>query len=101
MEALAQVLDDLVEIVAASEQDTTWAGTWDTGDEMIRELRDHAGRLRRGDGSTLGELEFLFLPTGPLQEVSISSGWGDQFLVLAGRFDRARASARRGPGAGE
>ncbi|MFD1930029.1 MULTISPECIES: hypothetical protein [Nonomuraea] len=94
MEELAQVLDDVLGIVTASEQDTIWAGKWDTGDEMIRELRDHAARLRRGDGSTLGGLEFLFLPTGPLQEVSISSGWGDQFLDLAERFDRARARAR-------
>ncbi|MFH8370655.1 hypothetical protein [Streptomyces sp. NPDC018031] len=98
MKALAQVLDDLVGIVTASEQDTTWTGRWDTGDEMVGELRDHAERLRRGDTSGLGELEFLFLPTGPLQEVSVSSGWGDRFLVLAGRFDRAQAARGTAPG---
>ena len=102
MEALARVLDDLVEIVGGAEQDTTWAARWDTGGEMIRELRDLAERLGRGDASALGELDLLFLPTGPLQEVSISNGWADRFLVLAGRFDRARAHARGcRPGRGE
>ena len=31
----------------------------------------------------------LFLPTGPIQEVSLSSGWGDEFVALADRFDLA------------
>jgi hypothetical protein len=90
VEALARVLDDVLDIVTASEQDTSWVGRWTTADEMIRELRGHADRIRRGDRSALGELEFLFLPTGPLQEVSLSSGWGDLFLDVAERFDRAR-----------
>jgi hypothetical protein len=29
----------------------------------------------------------LFAPTGPLQELSLSSGWADDFLKLASRFD--------------
>jgi hypothetical protein len=35
------------------------------------------------------ELRVLFAPTGPIQEVSVSSGWGDAFLELADRFDDA------------
>jgi hypothetical protein len=35
-------------------------------------------------------MAILFLPTGPMQEVSLSSGWGDEFVALADRFDRAR-----------
>jgi len=31
----------------------------------------------------------LFLPTGPIQEVSLSSGWGNELVALADRFDRA------------
>jgi hypothetical protein len=31
----------------------------------------------------------LFLPTGPVQEVSLSGGWGDEFVALADRFDTA------------
>jgi hypothetical protein len=32
---------------------------------------------------------WLFAPTGPIQEVSLSSGWGDMFLELAKRMDAA------------
>jgi hypothetical protein len=31
----------------------------------------------------------LFAPTGPIQEVSLSSGWGETFLELAERVDAA------------
>ena len=32
-------------------------------------------------------LKLLFAPTGSIQEVSISSGWGQEFLSLSARFD--------------
>ncbi len=35
----------------------------------------------------------LFAPTGPIQEVSLSSGWAHEFLALAERFDRAEERA--------
>ena len=31
----------------------------------------------------------LFLPTGPLEELSLTEGWGDEFCALADRFDVA------------
>lgn len=31
----------------------------------------------------------LFAPTGPIQEVSLSSGWGNEFLAVASRCDAA------------
>ncbi|MEM9367524.1 MAG: hypothetical protein AAGD07_16145 [Planctomycetota bacterium] len=33
------------------------------------------------------KLTFLFLPTGPLQETSMSNGWADEFLTLSAEFD--------------
>jgi hypothetical protein len=41
-------------------------------------------QLRQG---SLPDLAHLFAPTGPIQEVSVSSGWGDRFLALAERLD--------------
>ena len=38
-------------------------------------------------------MEVLFAPTGPIQEVSLSSGWGKEFLALSERFDDAMAAA--------
>jgi hypothetical protein len=36
-------------------------------------------------------ISFLILPTGPLQELSLDSGWGDEFVALAARIDAALA----------
>ncbi|TCO65860.1 hypothetical protein [Actinocrispum wychmicini] len=91
MTGLARVLDDVLTVVTTTEQDTSWTRRWDTADEMVRELSDHRDRVRLGDLSTLPELKFLFAPTGPLQDVSLSSGWGELFLRLAERFDGAYA----------
>lgn len=30
----------------------------------------------------------LFAPTGPLQEVSLSSGWAELFLKVSEKYDR-------------
>jgi hypothetical protein len=35
------------------------------------------------------DLAVLFAPTGPIQEVSLSSGWALEFLTISERFDRA------------
>jgi hypothetical protein len=32
----------------------------------------------------------IFAPTGRMQELSLSSGWGEWFLLLAERFDEAK-----------
>jgi hypothetical protein len=42
------------------------------------------------------DIEVLFAPTGPIQEVSMSSGWSREFLRLAERFDEAYAIAKNG-----
>ena len=56
---------------------------------LLAELDQHAARLAVGDLSAKGALQRLFAPTGPLQEISISSGWGEEFLELARALDRA------------
>lgn len=39
-------------------------------------------------------LASILLPTGPMQELAIESGWGDEFVDLATRIDAAVAGAR-------
>lgn len=52
-------------------------------DQIIAEIT--AGKILRSRLS----LAALFAPTGSIQEVSMSNGWGNEFLDLAGRFDAA------------
>jgi hypothetical protein len=39
------------------------------------------------------DLSILFAPTGSIQEVSLSSGWGDELIHLSVDFDRAEGEA--------
>jgi hypothetical protein len=84
---LADIVDRLIAICGASPQHVDWAGCRDQA-ELLEDLRDHARRLRTGDAARLRELRVLFLPTGPLQDIAIDSGWHDEYLVLARRADQ-------------
>jgi hypothetical protein len=62
---------------------------YNTVEEAVEDINQHIARLRSGDFSRMDDLALLFAPTGSLQEISISSGWGEAFLDIAARFDRA------------
>ena len=84
---LAGIIDEVLEIVKAHPQDLNWQTYYDSEQELLQDLRDHAERLRRGDSSRLAELKFSLLPTGRLNEIAFSSGWGDAYVRLANEFD--------------
>ena len=59
-------------------------------EELIAALEEIDGllaTLRAGDMQDTLTMQALFAPTGPVQEVSLSGGWGNRFLELAERFD--------------
>ena len=76
--------------------DFAWSSWGDAGaalaevDRLLAALE--AGRLP--DRLTVS---VLFAPTGPIQEVSLSSGWGYEFLALAARCDAAVEAAYNTP----
>jgi hypothetical protein len=56
------------------------------------------GRLERGGFPSRPTVAWLFRGAEAVQEVSLSSGWGDEFVALASRFDAAaEAFYNRGP----
>jgi hypothetical protein len=85
---LIAVLRDAREFLARPDNDFAWS-SWEDAASALRELDGLLARLGSGELPDRSTLEVLFLPTGPIQEVSVSSGWGDEFLKLASRFDRA------------
>ena len=56
--------------------------------EVIDELERHIMLLHKEDFSKINELILLFSPTSDLQELSISNGWGKQYLKIAEKFDK-------------
>jgi hypothetical protein len=84
---LAEIIDELLEIVQARQQDLNWQPYYDNEQELLDDLHEHAERIRNADASRLPELKFSLLPTGDLSEIAFSSGWGAAYVHLADEFD--------------
>jgi hypothetical protein len=85
---LIVVLSEARVLLANPENNFLWS-SWEDSSDALEEIDGLLAQLKAGQLPSAGSLRVLFLPTGPIQEVSISSGWGDEFLELANRFDAA------------
>lgn len=74
-----QIVAELRALVARPGNDFTYSW-WDDAERALAEL----------DGISQQDLATLFLPTSGMQELAISSGWGNEFNELADRFDVVR-----------
>jgi hypothetical protein len=84
------VLHEARELLGRPDNDFTWS-SWEDAPAARAEIDDLLSRLLAGDIPMQGALAILFAPTGPMQEVSLSSGWGDEFCALADRYDAVQA----------
>jgi len=85
---LADVLAASIELVSSDANDfarSSWKDLNDANDEL-RALLEMA---RSGVVPKQSAVAVLFAPTGPLQELSMGSGWADQYLKLAQYYDVA------------
>ena len=82
------VLRETRALLARPNNNFDWSG-WANAEAALREI--DALIVYVGEKASPDRQQFLWLfaPTGPIQEVSVSSGWGDEFLALAERFDAA------------
>jgi hypothetical protein len=90
---LLDILSEAIRLVSLPENDFSWS-SWAGAEEALAELTLIREQFARDDFSSLRELEIIFAPTGPMQEVGISSGWAKIYLALADRLDRAAAGLR-------
>jgi hypothetical protein len=95
-EHLISVLNEAITRLVMPDNDFNWS-RWSGAGEAVSEIKSHITSIQSGDLSRTWDLSILFGATGPIQEVSMSSGWGDEFLTLAKRFDDAvdRIGGRR------
>jgi len=87
---LRKVFEDARELLARPDNDFSWS-SWEDQNAALAEIDAMLQELRTGQMPDELEMRVLFAPTGPIQETSLSSGWGDEFLKLAKRFDTALA----------
>ena len=87
---LISVLTEARGLIDLPTNDFAWS-YWDDREMALAEIDGILAELRGGTLPRELTLQVLFAPTGPLQEVSLSSGWGSTFVELARRFDEAMA----------
>jgi hypothetical protein len=93
---LVRVLCDTRELLKQVGNNFSWS-SWPDAAAAVREIDGLVAQTAAGRMPTRGELAVLFAPTGPIQEVAVSSGWGTAFLRLAARFDAAWSAAEGDP----
>lgn len=86
---LATTLREVSWWVAQPSNDFAWS-SWEDVTEALAEMEAILIPIEAGQlpDDIRHLLRVLFAPTGPLQELSLSSGWASQFLALADRVDR-------------
>ena len=81
---LVSILED-VEALLNDSEDSIWSDMENV--KVLSIIRNSIASLKAARKAKIAKLYYLFLPTGPLQEISMANGWSDEYLVLAERFD--------------
>lgn len=82
------ILNEVRILINSEYTDLTWS-RYETLEDVLNEIDLHISRLKENNILYLSELTIIFAPTGSFQEVSISNGWGNEYIQLASRFDAA------------
>jgi hypothetical protein len=85
---LADVLRSAIELLSLPENDFAWS-SWADRAAAVAEVEALLARVEGAGLPDRTSVSALFAPTGPIQEVSLNSGWADAFTRLAERYDRA------------
>jgi hypothetical protein len=82
------ILEIVKKLILEPRTNISWS-TFNSKDELIFEIDAHIQKLKLEDFSKIRDLILLFAPTSDFQEISLSSGWSNQYLNLSERFDIA------------
>jgi len=85
---LITIVREAKAFLALDSNDFSWS-SWSDQNQAISEIDSIITEL---ENDSVPDISVLFAPTGPIQEVSLSSGWGDGFIELAERFDKSMKS---------
>jgi hypothetical protein len=83
---IADILKEIRDIVDSPDTDVTWS-RYESVEEAIEELDLYITKMDSQEESAIKNIITLFAPTGALQEISINSGWGEEFIEISSRFD--------------
>lgn len=84
---IAKILKATRAFILRPGTDFTWS-TWDDAPEALREIDGIIDAVERGQPPRHMTVWALFLPTGPLHEVSIAGDWTREFGIMADRAEQ-------------
>lgn len=87
-DVLIGVLRASIELLSSEDNDFAWS-SWKDSAAAVAEVSRLLAIAEAGGTPDRLTLSVIFAPTGPMQEVSVSSGWGEAFLKVAERYDYA------------
>jgi len=93
LERLADIFERARDLVARPSNDFAWS-SWRDANDALEEIDGILAELRAGRMADRLTMSVLFAPTGPMQELALSSGWGNRFLQLAAEYDETMAHVR-------
>lgn len=85
IEQLISVLEETVSYLSHS-RTSDWSSI--SLEEVIQSLESEVAKLKNSQPFDAKLLDFLFAPTGAIQETSIDNGWGEDFLRLSAIVDQ-------------
>lgn len=85
-QTVAEILNQ-IKVFISKDPDTVYAG-FDYADKFLEELNQDIKKIENCDYQTLEKVHVEFLPTCTYQELSLSNGWSDKYIVLSTDFDQ-------------
>jgi hypothetical protein len=83
---LRDILLRVMSIVNSPDTDLAWSN-YNCIEDLVSELDSLINRLENHEEEVLKDVKFLFAPTNSLQEISLSNGWGNEFINLSNTVD--------------
>lgn len=77
---------DIIKSKITQETDLLWTN-YNSKEELIAEINIIDNLVREKNRKGLEALEYLFAPTGTLQEISMQNDWIQEYLNLSSKFD--------------
>jgi hypothetical protein len=93
LDELIQVLHQVITYYRLPDTDVCFS-RYDMTEDAIKDMQSIIDSLKNNELSVLDKLSLLFAPTGSVQEISMSSGWGEEYIEISSHVDRLIAELK-------
>ena len=87
-ETIKNEISRLIYFLSLPSTDVIWS-KYENANEAIEELKLLETDIINNDKNSIDKLLYLLSPTASLQEISIDSGWGNEYLDIAEKLETA------------